>query len=282
MVPAGAPSDNRGSGSRPPVEPPCAPSPCAAPRDRPGFGAGVRALFSGFGFVLSTPGVWPLALVPVAIAAALTSALGAAAVAHVPSKVHALLGARGGGLLGDVLGVVATAIAMLLAALLALALSQPLSGPALERIVRRAEAKLGAPAWPPTSLVADVLRSLESILVSFAFGLPLLAILLLIGVAFPPAAVVTTPLKLAVTAVLIAWDLCDYPLSIRGIPISARVAFMRRNAAAMLGFGFGLALLGLIPCLLVLVLPAGVAGAARLIVDAERWEAGQRGGGRGA
>jgi CysZ protein len=243
------------------------------PRDRPTFGAGVRALFGGFGFVLSNPDVWPLALVPVVVASVITGLLGWGAVAWVPAEVRALLGARGDGLLGTVLGVVATVVALLGAALLGFALSQPLSGPALERIVRRVEALHGAPRWPATSLASDVLRSLESIVVSYAFGLPLLAVLFLISVAFPPAAVVTTPLKLTVTALLLAWDLCDYPLSIRGVPLHARVAFMRRNAAAMLGFGCGLALLGLVPCLFVLVLPAGVAGAARLTVQIERWEA---------
>ena len=34
----------------------------------PGFGAGVLSLFSGFGYLLGTPAVWPLAAVPVLIA----------------------------------------------------------------------------------------------------------------------------------------------------------------------------------------------------------------------
>jgi CysZ protein len=251
-----------------------------APRDRPAFGAGVRALFGGFGFVLSNPGVWPLALVPVAVGAALTGVLGWTAVAFVPDQIRALLGARGDGLLGTVLGVVAAVVALLLSALIGFALAQPLSGPALERIVRRVEGKLGAPPWPPTGFLEDILRSLQSVVVTYAFGLPLLTVLFLITVVFPPAAVVTTPLKIIVTALLLAWDLCDYPLSIRGVPVGVRVAFVKRNAGAMLGFGFGLALLGLVPCLLILILPAGVAGAARLTVDIERWEAAQRAAGR--
>ncbi|HLM76574.1 MAG TPA: hypothetical protein VK459_27920, partial [Polyangiaceae bacterium] len=68
------------------------------------------------------------------------------------------------------------------------------------------------------------------------------------------------------------WDLCDYPLSIRGVGVGERVAFFGRNIKAVLGFGVGLALVSLVPCLIVLVLPAGVAGAARLVVGIERWE----------
>ena len=51
-----------------------------------------------------------------------------------------------------------------------------------------------------------------------------------------------------------------------------RVAFLGRNIRPVQGFGLGLALLSLVPCLIVLVLPAGVAGAARLVLTLERWE----------
>jgi CysZ protein len=101
--------------------------------------------------------------------------------------------------------------------------------------------------------------------VGYAVGLPLLAVLALVSFLFPPAAVVTFPLKLVVLALLFAWDLCDYPLSLRGMPVAARVALVSRHLGAMLGFGFGLALLSLIPCAPLLALPAGVAGAARLM-----------------
>jgi CysZ protein len=99
-----------------------------------------------------------------------------------------------------------------------------------------------------------------------------MAITGLVSFFFPPAAVVTFPLKLLVLALLVAWDLCDYPLSIRGLPVAERIAFVTRNLTAMVGFGFGLGLLSLIPCALVLVLPAGVAGAARLTRRIEVFE----------
>lgn len=249
--------------------------PPPAPPAPPTFGAGLRALFSGFGFILGTPGIWPLALVPVAAAALVTSLLGWGAISYVPDQVQHLVGARLGGVLSTVLQVLATVLALIVAAILGLALAQPLSGPALERIVRHVEQSLGAPAWPPTSVITDVLRSLQSMLIPYAVGLPILAILFVINLLFPPAVVITFPMKMLVTAIMIAWDLGDYPLSIRGVPVSERVSFIARHGKAMAGFGLGLALLGLIPCLTVLILPAGVAGAARLIVQIERWEAAQ-------
>jgi len=67
-------------------------------------------------------------------------------------------------------------------------------------------------------------------------------------------------------------DKRNYPLSIHGVPVAARVAFMTRNLGAMLGFGFGLVLISMVPGLIVLVLPAGVAGAARLTRRIEQVE----------
>ena len=252
------------------------PAPLQIPTARPGFGAGVAAIFSGIGFIATTPAAWPLAMVPIAVGVSLSAVFGTLAVKLIPPLFTAWLGGTSG-ILATTLGVVATAIALLLGILVGFALAQPLSGPALERLVRRAEARDGAPAWPPTSFSDDILRSLGSLLVSAAFGLPLLGILVVISVVFPPAVVVTFPLKLVVLALLVVWDFCDYPLSIRGLPIRTRVAFMTRNLGAMLGFGLGLALLSLLPCLLFLALPAGVAGAARLVVAIERAEAGRLG-----
>lgn len=244
----------------------------AVPAKRPGFLDGMKALFSGFGFIVTTPETWPLALVPVAIALTITVLLGAVAIALIAPMIGALIG-PGWAITAAILKVVAGILAVVLAGVIGFGLAQPLSGFALERIVRRVEAKEGAPAWPATSFAQDFTRSLQSVAVSYAFGLPLLVALFLVTFFFPPASVVTFPLKMIVVAVLATWDFCDYPLSIRGTPVRERVAFLARNWTAMLGFGAGLALLSLLPCALLLALPAGVAGAARLTVALERAEA---------
>lgn len=252
--------------------------------ERPSFGDGLRALFGGFGFVLSNPGVWPLAMVPVVVAVTLLVIFGWVAVDVVPPRIEALFGATSGAAMGVVAWlakVFAVILALLAAALVSFGLAQPLSGPALERIVRRAEAKLGVAPWPPTSFLADILRSLQTVLVGYVFGLPALALLFLVGALFPPAVVVTFPLKMVVMAMLITWDLCDYPLSIRGLRVGDRVGLLGRHIRAVFGFGVGLSFLSLLPCALLLVLPAGVAGAARLVASMERWEASQRERGRG-
>lgn len=256
-----------------------APRPATQPAPaEPGFLHGVRALLGGFGFVLGTPSVWHLAAVPVVVAIALTSGLATFGVElasrHLPASV--LAGAGAAGVLGTVLATVLKFVAYLailvVAGLVGFGLAQPLSGFALEGIVRRVEAKMGAPAWTPPTFFEGLVRSLQSVLVAAAFAAPVFAVLLVIGLVVPGAGVVTVPLKLVATALLAAWDLCDYPLSIRGLPMGERVRRVRRHVPAMLGFGFGIALVGLVPGAIVLVLPAGVAGAARLMVDVERWE----------
>jgi CysZ protein len=113
-------------------------------------------------------------------------------------------------------------------------------------------------------------KSLGSLLLTSAFGLPILAVLFLVNFVFPPASVVTVPLKLVTLALLVAWDLCDYPLSLRGVGLRARVRFARRHALALIGFGVCLAAVSLVPFAILLVLPAGVAGAAKLTVLLER------------
>jgi len=258
-----------------------APHPPPAPLARPGFGAGLGALFGGYRYLIGTPDIWGLALVPVAVALVLAVVFGGLAIAVAPGLVAALIGAHEGALwtaLVVVLQVLGTALALALALALSFALAKPISGPALERIVRRVEADMGAPGWPPTSFLEDVGRSLQSSLVSFGFGVPLLALFALVSFFVPPASVVTVPLQLVVTGILIAWDLCDFPLSIRGVSVGKRIDFMRENIASVLGFGVALALLSFLPCTLLIVLPAGVIGAARLTVEIERWEGRHRTG----
>ena len=138
--------------------------------------------------------------------------------------------------------------------------------------MRRAEAKLGVPPWPETTMISEIVRSIEGLLVTLSLGAPLLAFLFLLGFLFPPLALITTPIQIVVTALLCAWDLCDYPLSIRGVGVRERVALLRRHLGAVLGFGLGLSLLSLVPCALFLALPIGVAGAAHLIARIEASE----------
>ena len=89
----------------------------------------------------------------------------------------------------------------------------------------------------------------------------------------PPASIVTVPLKLIVTGLAAAYDFLDYPMSVRGAEVRDRVEFMRVNFWAVLGFGLSAAGLLLIPGMALFLLPFGVAGAARMVVEADRTRA---------
>jgi CysZ protein len=152
----------------------------------------------------------------------------------------------------------------------ALTLAQPISGFALEAIARRQEVALGGRTWPDVPFTRGLLSSLRVSLTALAISLPILAVLAVITLLFPPASIVTVPLKLIVTGLAAAYDFLDYPFSVRDAAVPHRVDFIRANFWAVLGFGLSAAALLLIPGMALLLLPFGVAGATRMVVEADR------------
>lgn len=234
-----------------------------------GFFAGVRALFGGLGFVVTTPGTWPWAMVPVVVAALLFGGSTALAIWG-GGELAARLVDPAHDVYRWALKIVLWIAGIVIGFLVSLSLAQPVSGFALEAIARKQERALGGPTWPDQPVVRGVLRSLRVSLTALAISLPLLALLAAITLLFPPASVVTVPLKLIVTGLAAAYDLLDYPFSVRGVDVAARIAFMRANFWAVLGFGVSAAALLLIPGMALFLLPFGVAGAARLVVAGDR------------
>jgi CysZ protein len=221
-----------------------------------GFFAGVGAFFRGMAFVVSTPRIWPRALVPVFVALVLFAGLvalglyGASVVIHGASQLWLVL----------------LAIPVILLALvLALALAQPLSGWALDGIVRAQRRELGLPELPGGRVVATMLSSLGAALLALAVGAPLVVLLTVVGWVAPPAVVVTVPLKVFVGALMVAWDLADYPLAMQGASVGDRLRWAGRHFGAFCGFGLAAIAFFAIPGLGLLALPCGVAGAARLL-----------------
>ena len=179
-----------------------------------------------------------------------------------------LLGARLSGslaLLADAGHMTSDAIGLVVAFFLAISLAQPLSGFALEAIVRRQDRALGLPAWPALPFARTMAHTLAATFIGLCAWLVAFGGLSVVSLLFPPLAVVTIPLKLVASALLIAWDLIDYPFGLRGIGISARFAFIADNFGAVLCFGLLGALVALTPLAGLLLLPFGVAGAARLV-----------------
>lgn len=243
---------------------------------RLGFFAGVRALFGGLGFVVTTPSAWGWAMIPVAVASILFGGTGALAIWGGSELAAHLVGSGGvadaaAATTWSTVGIWALrilfwAIGLVVAFVVAMSLAQPLSGFALEALSRKQELALGGVAHPDQPLIAGAVRSLRVTLTALLIGLPILGVLALITVLVPPAGVITVPLKFIVTGVLVAYDLLDYPLSLRGRSVGDRIVWIRRNFPAVLGFGVSAAALLLIPGMGLLLLPFGVAGATRMVV----------------
>jgi len=237
-------------------------------RKRVGFVEGLTAPFRGLGFLARSPDLWLYSIVPalvmIAVAAILAS-LGFVGVSsfvarffEIPKWAEVLL------------KIVLYLVVIVLAVVVGFALAQPLSGPALDKIVDAQEKAMGISPHPPESIFRSILRSLLVTLTSLAITLPILLLLTVVDLLIPAAAIVTVPLKLGVSAMMIAWDLLDYPMSRRLMGVSSRMAWIRSHLAATFGFGLALAIVLLVPCVGLLVLPVGVAGATRLTIDADR------------
>ena len=184
-----------------------------------GVGEALTAVGGGVGFVAFTPSVWPLAAVPAALLLLLfcgVTAFGGWGAWELSGRLvgddAGTWGQVGRYALTALLGLLGLVVALLVA----LGLTQPLSGFALERIASRQEQALTGRPGPKvgflTSLVVGLKVGLTTVLVAAA----MVGALFVVGLIFPPALAVTVPLKFLVTAWLLAWDLFDYPLALRG------------------------------------------------------------------
>jgi CysZ protein len=238
---------------------------------RRGLLDGVAALWFGIRFVAGRREIWPYAAAPALVAAVLSTTLSVlGAVLAYKAFHHYLTPHPGGGLASFLLGalaLLAAALGLLLGAVLGFSLAVPLSGPALERIARAVFAELGVPL-PPEDL-AGTLANLISSLAATALGLLLslgpVAVLAAVGAIFPVTLPITLPLKLGLLALLLTWDLGDHAFSCIGLRLSQRLGWIRANLGAALSFGGLASLLLCVPGLGLLILPCGVAGAARLL-----------------
>ncbi len=157
-----------------------------------------------------------------------------------------------------------SALAAFIGLWLALLLAPVLSAPALEHLVRAREGELGAGERPRLSLWRELRCGLEAQLGGVLLAAPLWLSYWLLGLALPGAALVLLPFQALPLALGLAWNLLDYPLTLRGIRARARWQLLRRHPSSILGFGLALAALTLIPGAALLLLPAGVVGATQL------------------
>jgi len=235
---------------------------------KPKFYYGPRSFFRGMRYVVTHPATWGLAIVPAAVALALFGAGSFAGFSLATSAAERWLG-HGEGKTGEALfqlvRLLLIAIAVFLSFLVSVTFAQPLSGPAIDALCKRRWAALGASLVESESgWVAGVWRSLQVNLAGLFVGGGLILLLSCVTLLVPPAAIVTVPLKVLVGAMVISWDVLDYPFSLKERVLSERVRFFKKNTLHVLLFGLTCEAALLIPGVGLLVLPMAAVGATDL------------------
>lgn len=238
---------------------------------------GLSSVFRGLGFLLRTPATWVRAAAPTLVfllllagAAALSFTWLRPALAEwigVPVETAVGESARidWGGLGKEAVVWFATLLAFGLGALIALVLTPPLASPALEGLVTLREASLQVLPRQGGTFWGELLCGLRAQLFGVLVLGPLALTTWLLGLVIPAAAPVLTPLSFFCTCFGVAWNLLDYPLTLRGVGARQRFSFLRRHIGTCLGFGAGFAVLFWVPCFGVLFLGAGVCAATEVV-----------------
>jgi uncharacterized protein involved in cysteine biosynthesis len=218
------------------------------------------------------PSAWPYALVPAVVFTLLETTYVYLAYRFVRPWVEQLFPTDSTVwvVVGGLTSWVAVAASAFLGWFLAMVFTPPLSAPALERIVDIVERDIRAPERASLGMLAEFWCGLRSTLVSSAVTLPLIIALTLLELVFAPVALVTTPLKLLLTALGVSWTLFDYPLTLRGVGARQRMQLMKQHLGLVLGFGTAFALVFWLPCCSVVMLPVGVVAATQLLGQIER------------
>jgi CysZ protein len=240
---------------------------------KPGFLTGIMAPFQGFYFLLTHSSTWSRALIPAIVFTIILFAFSIPGVWGMHILTNRLIQKHtsrwahiGIWLLRIVLYIVAICLSLIIAMITA----QPLSSPALESLVRAQERDLKYPNRPEESFWSSVCRSLRIAIISILLSLAIFIVLTLIEFFLPPAVLLTTPLKFLTTGFIIAYDIIDYPLSLHLLGVKERTPWFRHYVWTTIGFGLAMEVIFLIPGAFLLLLPAGVCGATRLVVAAER------------
>jgi CysZ protein len=238
-----------------------------------GITGGLRAFLGGIGFVLSTPGVWPYAVIPALVMLVLSIGLSVLGIYAAGWMTDGIFDEEKLGTWSKIgywtVKVLFWLLGIVLAVVFGLALAQPLSGFALDAIARRQEEALTGFRRPDPPFIAGMLRGVRVAAVTVVVGGILFGGLFVVDMVFPPALAVTIPLKFLIAGWLIAWDFLDYPLGLRGLGIRARLDWFGRQFGAVTAFGAAWSLLIIVPGIVLILLPMGVAGATRMVVEAD-------------
>jgi CysZ protein len=231
--------------------------------------AGAACLVRGLGIFVSTPGLWPIGLLPALLALVLLIGLVTGFVAVLPGLVGAMTPFAGGWdpaardslrlLVGVVLAVSAAWLAIVSYTVLAVAIGQPF----YEVIARRIDAREGdvaAASATPVKPWRAIGRAIRDGMLLVALTALLSLALFLFGFVPVVGQTVVPVLGACMTGFFLAVELSSVALERRGLALGGRLALLWRRRMLALGFGLAAFALFLIPLGAVLGMPGAIAG----------------------
>jgi CysZ protein len=250
-----------------------------------GFRTGILIVPEGTAFLRRERGLWALALVPVLLAlVAVVTAVSlfwmrigwihttwASALPVLEAGAWwSWIWVGPGIVLLWLVGWIGVVLAFALSLIAALLCASLLSAPFLDRLSQRVEAIVKgerlASSEGFSSVVVETARSFLAELQRLGFFVSIWLGLSLIGFVVPGAHLVTAPLLVASTLILLPLDYAGFALDRRQIPFAARRRWLWANLSTMIGFGGVGFIACLIPGLNLLMMPALVTAGTLLVL----------------
>jgi CysZ protein len=249
------------------------------------FREGLFLLSEGVGFLRRERRLWPLAVVPVLFSAILVGIavslfwlrldmIHQACVSFLPlleaSDWWTWIWVGPGRLLFWLVGWVGVVLAFAFSLIASLLLANLLSAPFLDQLSQRVEEIVQGVPNPSGNgffvMLGEMGRSFAAELARVGFLTGIWLLLSLLGFIVPGAHLVTGPLLIAATVLLLPLDYAGFALDRRQIRFSSRRRWLWANLPTMSGFG-GIAFIAcLVPGLNLLILPALVTAGTLLVL----------------
>lgn len=195
--------------------------------------------------------------------------------AWVPESWNAADGAAGAfvkafrWLIGLVVGLVTALLGLVVVFLLSSVIAAPFND-ALSEAVESILTGEPAPPFSFKRMVADVFRTIRLELVKVFFYAAVVGPIFVFSLFLPGIGQAVSLVGFALTAIYLGIDYIDWPAARRDWSVRDRLAFTRRQLAAVAGFGTGVWLLLFIPIVNLFFMPAAVAGGTMLFVEMNR------------
>lgn len=236
-------------------------------------GAAMLSPFIGVGTIASRPSLWPFAITPTLLLLGLWAGGGALARAAYHSLVakiaphfgHAWWSSAGLWVV-EALVVIALVAAVIIVASL---IVPPLAGPFMDALAGKVDER----PQREEPFYVGALRGARAAIAGMLLLLIPQTILFVLNLVASALSFIWIPLGVMFASLGLAYDALDWPLARRGLGVRQRLDWMANHKALVLGLGLGASVFAIVPGLLIVMLPALVVGAVRMVNRAENAEA---------